>query len=410
MLNRQWFDTAAVVLMLALARGSSALAENGVTTPVLRVNVSSSDGAAAYAEPFESKFWDGTRYTWSSMAPVDLIDPESGEVIAQVEKTTLRVRVGTRNWVKMETKLIAGGADTEFVIRPAEAFWDIPAGYVCEAQARVSLMLSDHDENGARASSLSDEESMFEMRYREETGDEVLFAEFLSNIEAGDGSNVSVSTVEPPFGYTRLSTSAMRLWEGVRLRLSAGDHLVITANWTMRLIDTNTTWYLDADADQFGDPETVYTGNAPPTGYVRLTGDCDDQDSARNPGAAELCNGVDDNCDGRIDEGFDRDGDLVVDCLDNCPDAYNPNQEDLDNNGIGDACESVRGDSNADGRVDFADIDCFISAMISDDDWRACSGALFGDYVLINDVNVDGAVDFADIDAFVECVIDGGCE
>ena len=32
-------------------------------------------------------------------------------------------------------------------------------------------------------------------------------------------------------------------------------------------------------------------------------GDCDDSDPARHPGATEACNGIDDNCDGRIDEG-----------------------------------------------------------------------------------------------------------
>ena len=35
----------------------------------------------------------------------------------------------------------------------------------------------------------------------------------------------------------------------------------------------------------------------------------------------------------------DYDGDEVCDELDNCPDIYNPNQEDFNDNGIGDACE-----------------------------------------------------------------------
>ncbi|MDP6448329.1 MAG: MopE-related protein, partial [Pirellulaceae bacterium] len=37
--------------------------------------------------------------------------------------------------------------------------------------------------------------------------------------------------------------------------------------------------------------------------------DCDDEDDQIYPGADEVCNGVDDDCDGEIDEDFDLDGD-----------------------------------------------------------------------------------------------------
>src|SRR5262249_60681566 len=43
--------------------------------------------------------------------------------------------------------------------------------------------------------------------------------------------------------------------------------------------------------------------------------------SAIHPGAAEACNGVDDNCNGIVDESFDQDGDGRSACGGDCNDA-----------------------------------------------------------------------------------------
>jgi hypothetical protein len=78
-------------------------------------------------------------------------------------------------------------------------------------------------------------------------------------------------------------------------------------------------YYRDADGDGFGlcndkkclsapDPNAHYTAT--------VCGDCDDTDPAINPGATEVCDGIDNDCDDLIDEGLpvktyyaDRDGD-----------------------------------------------------------------------------------------------------
>ncbi len=64
------------------------------------------------------------------------------------------------------------------------------------------------------------------------------------------------------------------------------------------------TWYADADADGYGDPSSSTTACAQPSGHSAASTDCDDDDPAVNPGAAEACNGMDDDCDGEIDEGW----------------------------------------------------------------------------------------------------------
>ena len=68
-------------------------------------------------------------------------------------------------------------------------------------------------------------------------------------------------------------------------------------------------YYLDNDIDGYGvsDPATDTLSCGPPAGYTSQLLDCDDLDAQVNPLAIEICNGIDDNCDLNIDEGFDDD-------------------------------------------------------------------------------------------------------
>jgi MYXO-CTERM domain-containing protein len=63
------------------------------------------------------------------------------------------------------------------------------------------------------------------------------------------------------------------------------------------------TFYADGDADGTGDPDVTVEGcGEPPMGYVTTGGDCDDLDPLVYPGALDLCDGVDTDCDGVVDE------------------------------------------------------------------------------------------------------------
>lgn len=75
------------------------------------------------------------------------------------------------------------------------------------------------------------------------------------------------------------------------------------------------TWYRDADGDGYGNPNPALTTQncLQPAGYVANASDCNDANAGIRPGAAEVCNEVDDDCDGAVDEGvkttFYRDAD-----------------------------------------------------------------------------------------------------
>lgn len=67
------------------------------------------------------------------------------------------------------------------------------------------------------------------------------------------------------------------------------------------LVDEDFLWYTDADGDGFGDDATAIVSCEPVDGMVFQGGDCDDADPAINPLVAEVCDGVDNNCDGFVD-------------------------------------------------------------------------------------------------------------
>lgn len=65
------------------------------------------------------------------------------------------------------------------------------------------------------------------------------------------------------------------------------------------------TWYQDGDGDGWGGSNAVVACSAP-AGYVENGGDCDDANAAIHPAAAELLDGIDNNCNGQVDEGFEN--------------------------------------------------------------------------------------------------------
>ncbi|MCB9682331.1 MAG: hypothetical protein H6733_12765 [Alphaproteobacteria bacterium] len=62
------------------------------------------------------------------------------------------------------------------------------------------------------------------------------------------------------------------------------------------------TWYTDADGDGHGDPASAHDTCAPDPTDVTTNDDCDDTNAASYPGALELCDGEDNDCNEVIDD------------------------------------------------------------------------------------------------------------
>ena len=113
------------------------------------------------------------------------------------------------------------------------------------------------------------------------------------------------------------------------------------------------TWRIDAVVDADGD------------GYLSNV-DCNDGNPAVHPGAAEICNGVDDNCSSGVDEGFDQDHDGSTSCGGDCNDGL-PSVRP----GGAPICDGLNNDCNAPGWPSLAGTN---EADDDGDSWSECQG------------------------------------
>jgi hypothetical protein len=150
-----------------------------------------------------------------------------------------------------------------------------------------------------------------------------------------------------------------------------------------------TTWYGDADGDGYGGTQFTVVGCDNPGGYVTNSDDCNDVDATSHPGAAEVCDNADNDCDGDVDEGVrvtwyaDADGDGFGDSSttqDACnqPPGYSSNGDDCDDTNVQvspaatEVCDSV--DNDCDGIVDDGAVDASTWYADSDGDGHGDAG------------------------------------
>jgi hypothetical protein len=129
------------------------------------------------------------------------------------------------------------------------------------------------------------------------------------------------------------------------------------------------TWYADADGDGYGDLGNTVEACSVPSGYSGEAGDCDDSDATVHPGARDVCDHVDTDCNGVTDDlhwygDFDGDGygdpfRIVIGCEQ--PSGYIADASD---------CDDDDPEINPDGAevCDAADVDEDCDGLLDDDD------------------------------------------
>ncbi|HCH66198.1 MAG: hypothetical protein CL927_17485 [Deltaproteobacteria bacterium] len=112
-------------------------------------------------------------------------------------------------------------------------------------------------------------------------------------------------------------------------------------------LSTAERWFVDGDADGYGDMSERVLACDQPAGAVLSGADCDDANSSISPDATEICDGVDNNCNDAID-----DDDPTLD-----PSSQSTWYLDADSDGFGSADTPLQSCARPDGAVD-NDRDC----------------------------------------------------
>jgi hypothetical protein len=197
------------------------------------------------------------------------------------------------------------------------------------------------------------------------TVDEGVPTETFYRDQDGDGygnPNVSTEACSQPDGYVTDNTDCNDNAENIHPGMDeTGNFIDDDCDGE---VDEYSTYYKDDDDDGFGNPDNSIEGcYGQPWGYASNDADCDDSNPNIYPGGTEICNGLDDNCDGNIDEVqcatyyFDADGDTYGDAENSTeatsqPPGYVDNNTDCDdsnagvNPGVAETCNEVDDDCN----------------------------------------------------------------
>ncbi len=158
-----------------------------------------------------------------------------------------------------------------------------------------------------------------------------------------------------------------------------------------------TTWYVDDDEDGYGSEDYTLQACEQPEGWLPYAGDCEDLDPEISPGATEICDGIDNDCDGATDP--DSSQDAATWYADSDGDGYG------DDDASATSCEAPSGHIERAGDCDDTDTTVHLDAdEICDELDNDCDGLTDDD-----DPDISDAVTWyadADGDGFGDTIFD----
>ncbi|MEZ5014079.1 MAG: T9SS type A sorting domain-containing protein [Chitinophagales bacterium] len=216
---------------------------------------------------------------------------------------TVAAGVTASNWTRVNGTVSAAACPSGFV----SDHWSTAGDPWNASMPAIQVTITPNPGTSATFTSMQ-----FEFRRNNNGPQKMRFA-----YSTDGGLTWTSGTTNDGYDHTNCFTATTFTWDfadfttsnAVRFRIYGWDASHTNGDASVRNGSINgttctlNTYYADADGDGFGNPGVTTLACSVPVGYSADNTDCDDAHSTVYPGATEICDGLDNNCNGDVDEG-----------------------------------------------------------------------------------------------------------